>query len=87
MVELALVLCAGCLPSGNLAIGITGFAVQGQHLLAMFADEAAAAIMLALVKSKGMADRFSADHPFIFLIRENATGTILFPGRASNPAA
>jgi serpin B len=30
---------------------------------------------------------FRADHPFVFLIRENSTGTILFLGRVSNPLA
>ena len=29
---------------------------------------------------------FRADHPFVFLIRENSTRSILFLGRVSNPA-
>ncbi len=30
---------------------------------------------------------FNADHPFIFLIQDNATGNILFIGRVNNPLA
>jgi serpin B len=45
----------------------------------------AAAVSLELVKRKGMANQFIVDHPFIFLIRENGSGTILFLGRIVDP--
>ena len=45
----------------------------------------AAAVSLELVKTKGMAGRFIVDHPFLFLIRENGSGSILFIGRIVDP--
>jgi serpin B len=45
----------------------------------------AAAVTLFEAKTKGMSNRFNANHPFFFLIRENSTGTILFLGRVENP--
>jgi serpin B len=45
----------------------------------------AAAMTLGLAKAKGQDDRFIVDHPFIFLIRENGSGSILFLGRIIDP--
>lgn len=50
--------------------------------------EAAAAT--AVVALRGVAPpppTFRADHPFLLMIRENATGSILFLGRVANPLA
>ena len=45
----------------------------------------AAAVTLFEARTKGMSDRFVADHPFLFLIRDRASGTILFLGRLTDP--
>ncbi len=34
----------------------------------------------------GAPPRFNANHPFLFVIRENSTGTILFIGRVVDPS-
>ena len=49
----------------------------------------AAAATAALMRTIGAISPlfvFRADHPFVFLIRENSTGSILFLGRVVNPA-
>jgi serpin B len=52
--------------------------------------EAAAATGIDMVAGAAMRQRlmdFRADHPFIFLIRQQSTGAILFAGRVMNPKA
>ena len=47
--------------------------------------EAAAATAVFMDGEYNEPDRFRADHPFIFFIRENQTGSILFMGRIVDP--
>lgn len=47
--------------------------------------EAAAATAVVMEKARKEAFLFRADHPFIFLIRDNRSGSILFIGRVVNP--
>jgi serpin B len=50
--------------------------------------EAAAATGVVMKLTSAMPDRtpvFQADHPFLFMIRDNASGSILFFGRVSDP--
>ena len=52
--------------------------------------EAAAATVVILRKgppSAPLDQKFVADHPFVFLIRDRVTGSILFLGRLTNPSA
>lgn len=48
---------------------------------------AATAVVMgkAMVVSPSLIKTFKADHPFIFIIKDNATGSILFMGEIKNP--
>jgi serpin B len=49
----------------------------------------AAAVTAAVTEASGLhatpRRAFRADHPFLFLIRERGTGSVLFLGRVANP--
>jgi serpin B len=66
------------------AIDVYNLDLEGFHTYAVDARG-------ILVHNKGGAEPalllFRADHPFLFLIRESATGSILFIGRVSDPTA
>ena len=46
----------------------------------------AAAVTAVRVKTMSQTPSFRANHPFIFLIIENRTGSILFFGRVVDPS-
>jgi serpin B len=48
-------------------------------------EAAAATAVVVRARSARMGPRFRADHPFLFLIRDKATGSILFLGRYAEP--
>ena len=48
---------------------------------------AATAVMMPFSAAPEEPIKFTADRPFIFLIQDNLTGTILFFGRVVNPGS
>jgi serpin B len=51
------------------------------------AATASVAVAFEAIKRKDTPIRFTADHPFLFLIRDNQTHSILFMGRVADPRA
>ena len=49
-------------------------------------EAAAATGAIMTLAAMPVTERFQADHPFIFLIRDNHSGSVLFLGRVVNPA-
>jgi hypothetical protein len=72
------------LRTDNEKVDVHSLDVEGHHNFAVHRKG-------VLVHNKGAKEappvpvRFLADHPFLFLVRENVTGSILFMGRLGNP--
>jgi len=72
--------------SGNLELKIDEVFHKAFVEVTEEGTEAAAATAVVIVrKSVSIPIEFKANRPFMFLIRENSTGSILFMGRVTNP--
>jgi serpin B len=69
--------------TGKQELAITAVVHQAFAEVNEEGTEAAAAT--AVVGSRGRSNVFRADHPFIFWIRENRAGTVLFLGKVVEP--
>ena len=61
------------------------YGYQGFFGARYYCEEAAAATAVIVSLKGGMSDYFMADHPFMFIIQQKATGNILFMGRVVDP--
>jgi serpin B len=76
--------CGENIVSGTTNLFLTS-ALQRTFVEVNKAGTEAAAATLFEAKSKSMAHRFYAEHPFLFLIRDRGSGTILLMGRLADP--
>jgi serpin B len=64
-----------------------GNAVHKAYILVNEEGTEAAAVTMFMMQAASLPNEFRIDRPFIFLIRDKPTGTILFIGRVLNPAS
>ena len=69
---------------GQIEASYHGADRKGRYVRARYADFAR---RHDLVNNPDILACFNADHPFLFFIRDNKTGSVLFTGRLENPKA
>ena len=72
---------------GNLRTWTDGFGNQAHVLVDEKGTEASAATEVGVAKGIERPTGFNADRPFIFVIRDVKTGSVLFLGRVMDPRA